>query len=335
MTVANKKRAVAVSIKSMLSFSYTTSLQLRDLLGQIDRLRTQILTLPLSQKTEAKLAWEAAAIRTWATLSLAGIDIPKHEVATILANATKKNPGTALIYAQRTSYNWIHETWRANAKPVTISTLESLYYLLFGEKRASRENFAGIEKSLRELLQYLDAKQEHPAIQSAIVHIQLLTRPPDLVPEWDEHGLFARAASYLFLSKYGYDIRGWIMPERVWLAVPATYRHLQDQYRKSENLTMWLEYIAESMVTNLTAIARDIEESAFHIEFPASFWNLTDRQKDILHALEEPNAKITNRMAQQKFRISQITASRDLAKLTSMGLLYPHGKGRSVYYTKI
>lgn len=319
----------------MLSFSYTNSLQLRDLLGQIDRLRIQALTIPLSPKTEAKLAWEATAIRTWATLSLADIDIPKHEVATILANSTKKNPGTTLIYAQRTGYSWIHEQWRANPKPVTISTLETLFYLLFGEKRASRENFAGIEKSLRQLLQYLDAKQEHPVIQSAIVHMQLLTKPSILVPEWDEHGIFARMAGYLYLAKYGYDIRGCIAPDRVWLAVPQTYDHMQADYHTTANLTMWLEYIAQCMVTNLTSLIKDIENSTFHIEFPASFWNLTDRQKAILNTLEEPGTKITNRAAQQKFHISQITASRELAKLTSMGILYPHGKGRSVYYTKI
>jgi Fic family protein len=197
------------------------------------------------------------------------------------------------------------------------------------------ENFNGIEKNLHELLKYLDAKQEHPAIQSAIIHMQLLVRPPDLTPEWEDNGLFARMAAYLFLAKYGYDIRGYMYPERVWLAVPATYFHLQEEYRKSGNLTMWLEYIAESLVNNLTAIARDIETSASHIEYPPSFWDINDRQKEILTSLDNPGMKVTNRMVQKKYRLSQITASRDLTKLSSLGLLYPHGKGRSVYYTKI
>jgi len=35
------------------------------------------------------------------------------------------------------------------------------------------------------------------------------------------------------------------------------------------------------------------------------------------------------------FKVSQITASRDLSKLGALGLLFIHGKGRSVYYTKI
>lgn len=319
----------------MLAFSYTTSLELRELLNQIDSLRTQLLTLPLPPKTESKLKWEATAIRTWATLSLAGLDIPKHEVATILANATKKNPGTAMIYAERTAYDWIHDNWRGNPKPITIGAMETLFMTLYGEKQAARNMFSAVEKNLHELLLYLDTKQEHPAIQSAIVHMQLLVRPPDLVPKWEDNGLFARMGAYLFLAKYGYDVRGFIHPERVWLAVPATYAHLTDDYRTTGNLTMWLEYIAQSLVTNLTTIMEDIEASAFHIEFPASFWNITDRQKEILGALDEPGSKVTNRVVQKKFHLSQITASRDLTKLTSLGLLYPHGKGRSVYYTKI
>ncbi len=44
---------------------------------------------------------------------------------------------------------------------------------------------------------------------------------------------------------------------------------------------------------------------------------------------------ITNKKVQKLFKVSQITASRDLAKLASVGLLFTHGKGRSVYYTKV
>lgn len=65
-----------------------------------------------------------------------------------------------------------------------------------------------------------------------------------------------------------------------------------------------------------------------------SLWKLNDRQKKILDIMENPELKITNKIVQKQFGISQITASRDLAKMVNLGVLLPHGKGRSVFYTK-
>jgi len=61
---------------------------------------------------------------------------------------------------------------------------------------------------------------------------------------------------------------------------------------------------------------------------------LNDRQNKILERLENPNLKITNKDVQKMFGVSQITASRDLSKMANLGILLPHGKGRSVFYTK-
>lgn len=65
------------------------------------------------------------------------------------------------------------------------------------------------------------------------------------------------------------------------------------------------------------------------------FFELNDRQKSILNMLDQPTASITNRLTQKAYKVSQITASRDLAKLTTLGFLFSHGKGRSVYYTRV
>lgn len=312
----------------MLSFSYTISLQLRETLNIVNRLRTQILTLPLPPKTETKLIWEGIAIRTWATLSLADYDVPKHEVATILANPTGPARAITTILGLRSAYDFVHSQWRANPRQISLSALETLFTIT--HPRDTRL-FAIVEPSLKELLSYLDAQEEHPVIQAGIAHIHILT-----IPELPESGVFARLVHYLFLAKYGFDTRGWVTPERVWQADTAAYTRLVAAYTHGDHtLTQWLEYIAQSMQTNLETLATDIRESRFHIEYPAAFWELSDRQKEILALMDTPDATITNRKAHKRFKVSQITASRDLSKLTSLGLLYPHGKGRSVYYTKI
>jgi hypothetical protein len=311
----------------MLSFSYTIALQLRETLNAITRLRTQILTVPLSPKTEIKLVWEGTAIRTWATLSIAGFDVPKHEVATILANPVKSTRAILTIIGLRGGFDFIHSQWRANPRPVSISALETLFHLA---NPGDARSFTLIESSLKELLAYLAAQEEHPVIQAAIAHMHILT-----IPDLPEPGVFARLVHYLCLSKYGFDIRGWIAPERVWQNDQETYARLIATYSENHTLTRWLEYIAQSMQANLETILADIQESRFHIEYPAVFWELSDRQKEILKRMDTPDVSITNRQIHKRFKVSQITASRDLSKLTALGLLYPHGKGRAVYYTKI
>jgi hypothetical protein len=311
----------------MPAFSYTISLQLHETLRIINRVRSHILSLPLPPKTETKLAWEGTAIRTWATLSLAGYTVPKHEIATILANASHPTRGIASIPGMRNAYTYIHDQWRANPRPVTLSAMETLFSFCYPQVPHS---FSPIETSLKELLTFVSAQEEHPVIQAAIAHMHILT-----LTDLPDPGLFARLVHYLFLAKYGYDIRGWVTPERVWQTDAATYDRLIATYRRDQTLTGWIDYIAQSMQTNLETLLSDITQSRFHIEYPPSFWTLSDRQKDILSLMDTPGAAITNRQVHTRFKVSPITASRDLAKLTSLGLLYPHGKGRAVYYTKI
>lgn len=309
----------------MLFFDYTVDLQLSETLSVVDRVRSQILSLPMSPKSEMRLMWESLAIRTWATLALAGHDLPKHHVATVLGHAAKPTRAAATIYAIRVAYEYIHMSWRANPKPIHLSALQTLFTLLYPEN-----SFSALEKPLTELLSYLSQENTHPVIQASIAHIHIRAIPHDI-----DLGLLARMTHYLILTKYGYDLRGYVTPDRLWQEDKHTYERLLTIYRQTHHMTFWLSFMAESMRSTLETLLADLQESRFHIEFPKSFWELSDRQKQILRLLEAPDATITNRQVKKHFKVANITASRDLAKLTSLGLLYPHGKGRSVYYTRI
>ena len=185
----------------MLSFAYTIDVQLRDTLARIDQLRTQILALPLSPKDERRLQWEGTAIRTWATLALSGYNTPKQYVATILSHPGKLKRNVMIIQSIRTAYDYIHETWRANPKPVSLLAMETLFTTLYPGERT---RFAAYESKVKELLHYLETEPEHPLIQSGIAHIHILT-----IPGLDDPGLLARAVGYLILAKYGFDLRGY------------------------------------------------------------------------------------------------------------------------------
>jgi len=89
------------------------------------------------------------------------------------------------------------------------------------------------------------------------------------------------------------------------------------------------------ITANTITVSGGIKGLKSQDNLPSSFWKLNGRQQSILSVLENPGEKITNKDVQKKFGVSQITASRDLSHLTTLGLLLAHGKGRSVYYTKV
>ena len=78
-----------------------------------------------------------------------------------------------------------------------------------------------------------------------------------------------------------------------------------------------------------------VSSSKFQTDLPAAFWKLNDRHAEVMNLLERPGSKITNKKVQKMFKVSQITASRDLSQLVRLGLVFSGGKGRSTFYTKI
>jgi Fic family protein len=103
---------------------------------------------------------------------------------------------------------------------------------------------------------------------------------------------------------------------------------------EEKNLTAWLEYFTKGILVQLQKALEEVEAPKFKTDLSASFWKLNQRQKIILSHLENPELKITNKDVQKMFDISQITASRYLSKLASLGLILSHGKGRSIFYTR-
>jgi predicted HTH transcriptional regulator len=104
---------------------------------------------------------------------------------------------------------------------------------------------------------------------------------------------------------------------------------------ESGNLTLIMEKTAKEFKLQLERDYLRIKNRTYTSNVPQSFFHLTDRQKEIVVMMDRPQSSVTNRQVQKEFGISQITASRDLARLTTLGILYPQGRGRSVHYTKL
>ena len=304
----------------MLGFSYTITPELRNYLLQIESLRREILIFPLSPRTEIRLQFEAMLERLSLSSQLTGTPLPKTEIAKLLTHpsplpfkgiAPKKL--TLLLYRQ--SLNHVFLNWTASPTPLTIDVLESAV-----NPSDSRQPFLPHpdRDSVKDLLNYLQSKNENPVVQSALSFFTLHFSP---AREFLAYNLLL---PYLLLAKHGYMVKNLLVLEKFFIPPQS---HLSSQ------LNLYLEYFTQSFITHLEQVRTNLLSPGPSSDLPLKSWNLTDRQLEIITTFKTPNSKITNHKIQQLFGISQITASRDLAKLASLNLIFPHGKGRSTHYT--
>lgn len=313
----------------MLRFSYNLSPILKKRLAHIDSLRTRILLTPIPAKVELRLRWQATIERIACLINLSNNPLTRQEVAKLMTTHTKKRKSIAQerVFHYKQAFDVITWEWFVSNKPVTARVLRELFSLAFARQIASSES------DLKQLLDYLDSpsyEREHPVVQAGVSYLQLAKI----------HGgerAFASLVSLLFLYKSGFDVRGLLVLEG------EEKEAFADAFGKgiaSENMTLWLEYFANRVEQALQRVIREIELSLrgqYGREFGVSpsFFALNERQRGILALLQQPDVTIKNRQVAKRYRVSQITASRDLAKLTTLGLLFAHGKGRSVYYTRV
>lgn len=311
----------------MLNISYAISPKLNGYLSEIENLRKKILLTPVSPATELELRWEAILNRIFNSLKLSGNTLTRQEVLNVLAGISHKKISADQqdVVKYKKAQDYISQSWLGLQNPVNAQDLIDLHKIIgSGRLRIPR---AG----LQHLLDYLQARSENPITRAAIVNIEIAK-----MQLFSDHNFqISCLAAQLFLYKYGYDFKGFLAYEAEW-AEDNGYKANYERALGAVSLTLWLEYFASCILRQAEHIEQSITKPKLAIsEFKESFWRLNTRQKTILSFLDQPQAAITNREVQKRCKTSQITASRDLAKLTHLGFLFSHGKGRSVNYTKI
>ncbi len=312
----------------MLNISYNISPRLQESLSKIEDLRKQILLTPIPPAKELRLRWEATFNRTHYSLKLAGNSMKKTDMLRLLSEVAHKktDDDQKAVLKYKEALDYISQNWQGSQSAVDAQAIIELHRIIGNGKL--RVPQAG----LQHLLDYLQTKSENPIIQAAVVNIEM-----EKMQLFSEHNiLIAHLAADLFLYKFGYDFKGFLAYETAWMEDANLFKENHERALNAVSLTLWIEYFAASILGQLETITQSIRKpKAGTIDMRESFWQLNERQKSILSFLDQPQATITNRQIQKRYRIPQITASRDLAKLTNLGCLFSHGKGRSVYYTKI
>lgn len=319
-----------------MDLAYNVSENLKSYLDKIEKLRVEILLLPISPRTEIRLKWNSLLEKILWSLSLADNPLSKSNIVSLLSgtqtvNKVKLTNFQKDVINQKKAFNYIKENWLANEAQVTMNVIIKLYEISCKETLGKMSGLTEYSQNrINTVLDYLQKGKDQPIIQAGIAQIELIK----ITPFDNGNGRVARLLSHLFLYKNGYDVRQMISFEEYFRRDMVTFKRMMDISKIQGNLTLWLEYFAYCVMRSLEKVLDAVKNQKFRDELPVSFWKLSTRQRQILEILDQPGIGITNKEVQKLHRISQITASRDLGKLATLGLLLVHGKGRSVYYTK-
>lgn len=311
--------------------TYNFSPYLRSSLEKIDSLQKEILLIPLTPKMEIELRFEATLDRIYWFWSLEDNPLNKQTLRRLFSSQTKKRVDQEVreILDYRKAFNWISWNWLASTETITSETVLELYNLACLNTAGKPFDFPSALETIKYFLEYLQKGKEHPVIQAAIAYIQLI-----YIGAFGENTRkISHLLSYLFLYKHYYNLRGLLTIEEYWKHDFLSYKKNYQAALENKNLNLWLDYFIQTMIISSENVIHKLSSPQVSPQ-TAAISRLNERQKEILALLEDPKETITNRKVQEIFKISQITASRDLAKLANLGLIFAHGKGRSVYYLR-
>ncbi len=317
----------------MTPIAYTITPYLLRYLERLETARQQIILFPLSPKRELGLRFQATVDRVHFGLALTEEHAHPENIKTVIANQivfamqskdTYTDQVQNSILRYKRSLDYIKRDWNLSSQVITVDTLLYLYSL------TSDPLIKIPEQELQDIVTYLHASADNPFIQAALAKLQIRR----LLPETIHTELFSTMSSYLFLYQSGMDCRDLLVLEQAWNQDQKLFTGFYTTAIDKPNVTGWLEYFVKTISMQLETTYQSLLHSQNKVE-EEKIGKLNERQKVIMTLLDDPKAIITNRTIQKIFHISAITSSRDLARLTMLGLLIQQGKGRSVRYTRI
>lgn len=318
-----------------MNLSYNVSDHLKTYLDKIEKLRSDVALYPLSPKNELRLKWDASMERIIWALALTNSPISKTQIIKILKSTSHKkrlSKEESDVLGLRDGMRNIRENWMVTKNSVTQKTIKDLYEISCKPSMGKMTGMTELSrKQIETVLTYIENGHDHPIIQAGIIQPQII----NIVPFDNGNGRIARLLSYLMLYRGGYDMRDMLILEEYYKRDIVTYKRMVEAAKLQGNLTIWLEYFTYGIGKALEKTLKTMRDLKFAETISAPYWKLSSRQRKIIEKLENPDEKITNKDLQKSYGISQITASRDLAHLVSLGLLLAHGKGRSVFYTRV
>ena len=242
-----------------------------------------------------------------------------------MSEAIKPTTEQAEVIRYKNGYHHILQHWLANPEPVKAKDLIRLNEIVTGQKVKKGYDDSVIQTNMS----YLQTSPDNPIIQSALA--TCFVQANQLLG----HSLpMQYLIPLLFLYKYGYDFRRFITLEEYFVKHKDRHHSAILQSVRDSNATAWLEFVAEATEVQLIKRIKQILNNDPELMNTQAFFTLNHRQQSILASIDKPGAKITNRDVQKLYKVSAITAARDLSNLAHRDLIIQIGGGRSTFYIR-
>jgi Fic family protein len=183
---------------------------------------------------------------------------------------------------------------------------------------------------VNEFIKWLDLENTYemnPILLAGIVHYEIARIHPFI----DGNGRTARLLATLVLYLSGFDHRRiFALDDYYDKGREAYYGALKTVDKETRDLTKWLEYFTDGVVSSIKAVKESILKLGLITKKGAQI-ALTPRQMQIVEYTNK-NGSITNRGVRNIFKISNRAALDEINKLIGLKVLKSRGKGRSLHY---
>jgi Fic family protein len=181
----------------------------------------------------------------------------------------------------------------------------------------------------REFLSWLNGdagRRLHAVIAAAIAHHRLVS----IHPVSDGNGRLARALEVWILYSRGFDTHHlFALDDYFWPDRPLYYLKIQQARDLDDDLTDWVEYVAQGVVTTLKETVDRIR--TLQVRPPSSKILLTKRQEDLLRYLRDRGV-VSSSDIQTAFKFTRARAGQILKPLVVAGMVDVVGRQRSARY---
>jgi Fic family protein len=307
----------------MQDTSYILSTTVTTELLTIENIRKKILIELVSPKDETAARFENHVNVIRSTLLLTGRSISNSEIVRILQSSKYTKENLEIIQI-KSAYDFLRHFCYISGKPVSLEKISVLIKILDNGRKVDAEK-------LKAVTEFINFSKESGVVQCALCFALLY----QILPEDSNSIKLSSIVSQAYSFNAGYDIRGMLNIQEFLFSDLKTLNSQLKDAKDRKNLSQFIEYFVQAYSIQAEKAYQMLKSRSTGSLIPPSYSALSERQIGILSLFDMPEAKVTNKTVQKEYKVSQITASRDLSKLAMLGLIYQKGRGRSVYYVRM
>lgn len=330
--------------------TYRITPYLMRLIEEAGSLRFWIEQMPLKVTWLPLLQHEARVRSTHSSTAIEGNPLTLAQVNAVAKGETIGGPDKDKLEVENyiKVLHWVEKNYAEEINEAAIFNLHKILTNgLLPEERSGRykdkQNYVIDERkvriftppspaetpgAIRELLDWLDSpgsRELPPVLVAAIFHHRFVSIHPFI----DGNGRLARALAAWILYQHGYDtyhifsLDDYFAGDR-----QRYYQKLQQARELDEELTHWIEYVAEGVVKTLKDVKVRIEDLQVSTRHNIT---LTPGQEELIRILRLKES-VTSADLRETFKVSRARVHQIVNPLVKSGLVKTTGQGRSTRY---